>query len=128
MKSNAKSSLYFSAYPLKAIKEPTPASGTESPYLRSVLSGSSNIKTSRVRVFPMVNPYPQTAAVAKTNNSSTGTGSPYLRAVLAGTGSIKTNSRVQLSPTARLFYHRSLLQSPWHESLQAKQSQRQQGK
>ena len=66
MKSNAKSSLYFSAYPLKAIKSPTMASSApESPYLRSVLTG--NIKTnSKIRVFPMVNPYPKPITSAST--------------------------------------------------------------
>ena len=60
MKSNAKSPLYFSAYPLKAITESTPPAGSstgQTPYLRSVLSGKT--KTSRVRVFPMADPYAQ---------------------------------------------------------------------
>jgi hypothetical protein len=69
MKSTAKSSLYFSAYPLKAIKEPSPSTGTGSPYLRSVLAGTGNIKTSsRVRVFPMANPYKQPISVTKPVN------------------------------------------------------------
>ena len=60
MKLAAKSTLYFSAYPLKAVKEtssPAPTS-TGSPYLRAVLAGTGSVKaTSRVRVFPMTNPY-----------------------------------------------------------------------
>ncbi len=59
MKSNAEPSIYFSAYPLKAISpEPTaPASTDErSPYLKAILSGKTRI-LSRVRVFPMINPY-----------------------------------------------------------------------
>jgi hypothetical protein len=58
MKSNVKTSLYFSAYPLKAIKALTPSSAPESPYLRSVLAGKIKV-SSKVRVFPMVNPYPK---------------------------------------------------------------------
>jgi hypothetical protein len=90
MKSNVKSSLYFSAYPLKAIKDPSLVSGIESP----VLATTSHIKTSRVRVSPMANPYTQ--PIAKQANPASGTGSPYLRAVLAGTGNIKTTSRVRV--------------------------------
>ena len=65
MKSNAKSPLYFSAYPLKAIRETTPASSSlgQTPYLRSVLSGKT--KASRVRVFPMADPYPSKKQLAK---------------------------------------------------------------
>lgn len=60
MKSNAKTPLYFSAYPLKAITETQSAgsSSTQTPYLRSVLSGKTKT-SSRVRVFPMANPYPE---------------------------------------------------------------------
>ncbi|HSU28108.1 MAG TPA: hypothetical protein VLJ68_06990 [Chitinophagaceae bacterium] len=59
MKSNAEPSIYFSAYPLKAISPETtaPAKTDErSPYLRSILSGKTRT-LSRVRVFPMINPY-----------------------------------------------------------------------
>ncbi len=57
MKSNAKSPLYFSAYPLKAIKETSAsAAPAQTPYLRSILAGKSK-SSSRVRVFAMVNPY-----------------------------------------------------------------------
>ena len=58
MKSNAKSSLYFSAYPLKAIKTPSAAAAIGSPYLRSVLAGNGKTKSSKMRIFPMANPYP----------------------------------------------------------------------
>lgn len=61
MKSNVKRPLYFSAYPLKAITDTSPNSGTnnqQSPYLRSILSGKTRT-SSRVRIFPMVNPYKQ---------------------------------------------------------------------
>jgi hypothetical protein len=57
MKSTVRSSPYFSAYPLKAIKESTGAA-TESPYLKSVLAGRTKA-SSRVRVLPMINPYRQ---------------------------------------------------------------------
>ena len=58
MKSNHHHPFYFSAYPLKAIPKSSESTGNQSPYLRSILAGSSNIKTSsRVRVFPMANPY-----------------------------------------------------------------------
>jgi len=65
MKSNAKSPLYFSAYPLKAIRESSPASSSpgQTPYLRSVLSGKT--KSSRVRVFPMADPYAPKKELAK---------------------------------------------------------------
>jgi hypothetical protein len=58
MKSNAQSTLYFSAYPLKALnEEPSvkPSQG-QSPYLKAILSGKTRT-LSRTRVFPMVNPY-----------------------------------------------------------------------
>jgi hypothetical protein len=58
MKSNAQTSLYFSAYPLKAFdKEDSakPSTG-QSPYLRAMLSSKTRTM-SRVRIFPMVNPY-----------------------------------------------------------------------
>jgi hypothetical protein len=58
MKGIAKPSIYFSAYPLKAI-EPTNSpkeSSQSSPYLRALLSGRAKT-SSKVRVFPMINPY-----------------------------------------------------------------------
>ncbi len=56
MKSTVKPSFYFSAYPLKVIKDPSKASEPGSPYLRTLLSGRT--KTSnRARVFPMINPF-----------------------------------------------------------------------
>jgi hypothetical protein len=58
MKSNVQSTLYFSAYPLKALRDKASAkpSSTQSPYLKAILSGKTRT-LSRVRVFPMVNPY-----------------------------------------------------------------------
>lgn len=57
MKSTAKPSFYFSAYPLKAIKDSSSADKEpNSPYLRALLSGSTKT-SSRVRVFPMITPY-----------------------------------------------------------------------
>ena len=48
---------YFSAYPLKAIKDTSSTDKQlQSPYLRNLLSGISKTN-SRVRVFPMINPY-----------------------------------------------------------------------
>jgi hypothetical protein len=66
MKSSAHQPFYFSAYPLKSIpKELTQSSGQkQSPYLRSILSGKSKT-VSRVRVFPMVNPYGKTIVPPK---------------------------------------------------------------
>lgn len=66
MKRNAKSPLYFSAYPLKAITEKTgtESSSNQSPYLRSILAGKSK-SSSRVRVFPMANPYLPKQVTAK---------------------------------------------------------------
>jgi hypothetical protein len=55
MKSNAKPSIYFSAYPLKTIKQSS--SPTESsPYLKAILSGKTR-SVNRIKVLPMVNPY-----------------------------------------------------------------------
>ena len=53
MKSIAKPSFYFSAYPLRVIKEPSQTENQlKSPYLKALLSGKS--KTSnRARVLPM---------------------------------------------------------------------------
>ena len=60
MKGLAKNPIYFSAYPLKAVEllpaSENPKSSSQSPYLRSLLSGRAK-STNRVRVFPMVNPY-----------------------------------------------------------------------
>ena len=58
MKSKPRSPFYFSAYPLKAISNevsPTPSTN-QSPYLKAILSGKTRT-LSRVRVFPMINPY-----------------------------------------------------------------------
>ena len=72
MKSNAEPSIYFSAYPLKAIS-PEPAKEVtkdeRSPYLKAILSGKTRV-LSRVRVFPMANPYPKSPAVASRVNLS----------------------------------------------------------
>lgn len=57
MKGNAKPSLYFSAYPLKAVESKLPKEKTGSPYLKAILSAKLNKPASRARVFPMVNPY-----------------------------------------------------------------------
>ena len=51
---NSKPALYFSAYPLKAIKESS--SSEQSPFLKAILSGKTRT-LSRVRVSPMLNPY-----------------------------------------------------------------------
>ena len=60
MKSNVKPSLYFSAYPLKALMQdaPTKSNLSQSSYLKSIHSGK--IRTmSRIRIFAMMNPYRQ---------------------------------------------------------------------
>ena len=54
MKSDSQPSLYFSAYPLKAINQ-RPSSG-QSPYIKAILSGKTRI-LSRVKISPMPNPY-----------------------------------------------------------------------
>jgi len=58
MKSNVRpQSLYFSAYPLKAIQQETAKNPNgQSPYLKAILSGKTKA-VSRVRVLPMSNPY-----------------------------------------------------------------------
>ena len=57
MKSNANASLYFSAYPLKAIQvSESKADTASSPYLKAILCGKTKT-LSRVRVMPMANPY-----------------------------------------------------------------------
>lgn len=60
MKASAHPSLYFSAYPLRVIKEKSTSVNAQvrSPYLKSILAGK-NKTVSRVRVFPMANPYAQ---------------------------------------------------------------------
>jgi hypothetical protein len=59
MKSSVKPSFYFSAYPLKAIKEKTSAEiKPGSRYLKAVLSGKTKTGSPKqTRVFPMINPY-----------------------------------------------------------------------
>jgi hypothetical protein len=57
MKGNAKPSLYFSAYPLKAVEATTSKEKTGSPYLKAILSAKPKQPVTRARVFPMVNPY-----------------------------------------------------------------------
>jgi len=52
MKTNLKSTPYFSAYPLKAIK-PAGSSSTEQN------NNTAKKIISRLRVMPMVNPYPE---------------------------------------------------------------------
>jgi hypothetical protein len=51
MKRNAQSTLYFSAYPLKALQDEASAKSaeTQSPYLKAILSGKTR-SLSRVRV------------------------------------------------------------------------------
>ncbi|HLG38153.1 MAG TPA: hypothetical protein VI461_00745 [Chitinophagaceae bacterium] len=58
MKSIVKPSFYFSAYPLRAIKD-TASSEKQpgSPYLKAVLSGKNKTVAKKARVFSMVNPY-----------------------------------------------------------------------
>ena len=56
MKSIDRPSFYFSAYPLKVIKEAAADKEPGSPYLKALLSGRT--KTSkRAKVLPMINPY-----------------------------------------------------------------------
>jgi hypothetical protein len=57
MKSIAKPSFYFSAYPLKVIKDQTAPEKKSSPYLKAVLKGKSKPSSQKARVFPMANPY-----------------------------------------------------------------------
>jgi len=60
MKEIARPTIYFSAYSLKNAEQKTTASSNEppksSPYLRALLAGRSRT-SSKVRVFPMINPY-----------------------------------------------------------------------
>jgi hypothetical protein len=51
MKSTAQSTLYFSAYPLKAITASASSSDNESPYLKAVLAGNKTTRASRIRVY-----------------------------------------------------------------------------
>lgn len=62
MKGNAaQNNLSFSAYPLKVLKQEVSASSAppqaQSTYLKALLNGKTRA-ASRVRVFPLVNPYP----------------------------------------------------------------------
>lgn len=59
MRSVAKQSPYFSAYPLKVLEEAATKAGDQhqSPYLKAVSSGATQTPT-RIRISPMVNPYP----------------------------------------------------------------------
>jgi len=56
MKSIAKPSFYFSAYPLKVIKDISADKEPGSPYLKALLSGKTKT-TKRAKVLPMINPY-----------------------------------------------------------------------
>ena len=58
MKSTVTSSFYFSAYPLKVIKDASADKEPGSPYLRALLSGKTKTGK-RAKVFPMLNPYNQ---------------------------------------------------------------------
>jgi hypothetical protein len=59
MRSTAKSSGYFSAYPLKALEKATSSSrqSEASPYLKALLSDSTKQSGVQLRVLPMKNPY-----------------------------------------------------------------------
>lgn len=59
MKRSDHPSLYFSAYPLKAILEST--SEEKSSFLKALLTGKTR-SLSRIRVSPMLNPYKKDAA------------------------------------------------------------------
>jgi hypothetical protein len=60
MKSIARPSFYFSAYPLKAIKSPSPEKQTGSPYLRALLAGKQKSgNQTKARVLSIMNPYPR---------------------------------------------------------------------
>ena len=56
MKSIVKPAFYFSAYPLKVIKDTTADKEPGSPYLKALLSGKTK-RSTRARVLPMINPY-----------------------------------------------------------------------
>jgi len=70
MKSSAQSNFYFSAYPLKALKEDNSSkpSNEPSPYLKAILSGKTRT-LSRVRVFPLINPYRKSSIPEQKNTS-----------------------------------------------------------
>jgi hypothetical protein len=72
MKSNNRSSAYFSAYPLKAImpENPVKAAQYTSPYLTAILSGQTRTQA-RVRVFPMANPYNENGGLKVASNTIT---------------------------------------------------------
>ncbi len=63
MKGNAaQNNLSFSAYPLRVLKQEASASSAPQPqgqstYLTALLNGKAKA-ASRIRVFPMANPYP----------------------------------------------------------------------
>jgi hypothetical protein len=58
MKSIVKPSFYFSAYPLRVIKDAESSDKKPgSPYLKALLTGKSKPVVKKARVFPMVNPY-----------------------------------------------------------------------
>lgn len=70
MKGNAKpASIYFSAYPLKAIEQAAASSieAPQSPFLRAIHSGKTKAKL-RTNVFPMINPYQERHAQPQVNN------------------------------------------------------------
>ena len=52
MKSNARATPYFSAYPLKALKLPSKETGNNTKISTTRVIGRS-------RVLPMINPYPE---------------------------------------------------------------------
>lgn len=69
MKSNASPSLYFSAYPLKAVQTAAEQQGTiSSPYLKAILCGKTRT-LSRVRVMPMINPYKEVKQPLRLNSN-----------------------------------------------------------
>lgn len=59
MRSTAKSSGYFSAYPLKALEKAASSSrqSETSPYLKALLSDTTKKSDVPLRVLPMKNPY-----------------------------------------------------------------------
>jgi hypothetical protein len=57
MKNNTKPSFYYSPYPLKALEQAAGSiQGPQSSHLKALLSDKSKT-TSRIRVYPMTNPY-----------------------------------------------------------------------
>ena len=73
MNVNAKpASIYFSAYPLKAVEKAAESASEivpPSPFLRAVLSGKTKA-IARIRVFPMINPYQEKHARPVANAQS----------------------------------------------------------